>query len=70
MIQSVVTDSDTSDGSSSRAPVEFRPAKKDSTSIGDLGSSDNLVLFFNNNTRRMLLKGSGALHLSNTTLVA
>ena len=70
LLSAAATDSDTSDTSSSRAPIEVRPSKKDSTSIGDFGSSDNLILFFNNNTRRMLLKGSGALHLSNTTLVA
>jgi len=70
LLSAAATDSDTSDTSSSRAPIEVRPSKKDGTSIGDFGSSDNLILFFNNNTRRMLLKGSGALHLSNTTLVA
>ena len=70
LLSAAATDSDTSDGSGSRAPIEVRPSKKDGTSIGDFGSSDNLILFFNNNTRRMLLKGSGALHLSNTTLVA
>lgn len=60
----------TTDTSSSDANVMIDPALKSGTSVGAHGSTGNLFAVRNNGTTRMLLKGNGDMHITNTTLTA
>jgi hypothetical protein len=61
---------DTSDDTSSFGSVTIDGLLKSGTSAGDLGVTGNIFAVRNNLTTRLVLKGNGTMHITNTTLVA
>ena len=61
---------DTSDASGSIGAVYCQSSKASGTSVAAISDSGNLFAVGNGGTCRMLIKGNGVMHISNTTLVA
>lgn len=68
--RSYATTEDTTDTSGSTANFEVRSFLKSGTSVTDHQSTANIFGIRNNATGVLLLKGSGELHITNTTLAA
>jgi hypothetical protein len=65
------TTCDTTDTGSSTAPLELRSYKSDGgTSIAALATTENILAVFNAGATKMLIKGNGDMHITNTTLTA
>ena len=69
-IRSFATTELTTDTSSSTGGILLEAALKNGTSSTSLGSTGNLFVVRNASSARMLLKGNGDFHITNTTLVA
>lgn len=64
------TNEDTTDTSASNACVEVYAAKRNGVNLQAISATGNLFAIQNFGTTRLVLKGDGTLHLTNTTLVA
>lgn len=65
-----VTTEDTTDTSGSEAAIFVDAQLKSGTSTTDMGTTANIFGVANNGTTRMVVKGDGDVHVTNTTLVA
>jgi len=68
--RAMATTEDTSDTSTSTAATMFDSGLKSGTTITTLGNTGNIFMVRNNETARMLVKGNGDMHITNTTLTA
>ena len=69
-LNSAITTAATTDTSSSLGAVVVNAGKKGTTSVGNLGDTENVFVVRNNTPAIFLLKGNGTLHITNTTLAA
>ena len=58
---------DTTDTTSSNAPADFHITKSNGVTAQDMGSTDNLWAVRNNGTARIIVKGDGTVHASDTS---
>ena len=61
---------DTSDDVNSVGVIQMMARKKSGTSVTTLGDTENILMVGNADSARVLVKGNGDFHVTNTTLVA